>query len=346
MLHPMKRIHLTEEEKTTLELRHTKCNDRKEGDRIKAVLLRSEGWSVPMISQALRLHESTIVRHLNDYREGKLKIECGGSNSQLSESQTQALIVHLEANLYHYVYEIIKYVKEQFSISYSIPGMNKWLHRNGFSYKKPKGYPHKLNREQQAEFIDSYHLLKRALKPEDNIYFADSVHPSMATKLEFGWIRKGKNKTIGTTASRTRLNIIGALKLDDIGNTIIDKYDTINADSIIKHLHLLREKNGPKGIIHLIVDQAPYHRADIVAKAAEELNIKLAFLPPYSPNLNPIERLWKVMNEKVRNNRFFKSAKDFKEAIDKFFKTTLPEIGASLRCRINDNFQCVMTNSH
>jgi len=44
----------------------------------------------------------------------------------------------------------------------------------------------------------------------------------------------------------------------------------------------------------------------LVAEIATELNIKLHFLPPYSPNLNPIERLWKVMNEKVRNNRFFK----------------------------------------
>ena len=48
------------------------CSARKEGDRIKAVLFRSEGWTLPMISQALRLHESTIIRHLNDYREGKV----------------------------------------------------------------------------------------------------------------------------------------------------------------------------------------------------------------------------------------------------------------------------------
>lgn len=54
------------------------------------------------------------------------------------------------------------------------------------------------------------------------------------------------------------------------------------------------------------------------------------FLPPYSPNLNPIQRLWKVMNEKVRNNRFFKSAKDFKEAINQFFDDILPNIGHEL----------------
>ena len=68
----MKRIRLSHQEKHDLELCHTQCSDRKEGVRIKAVLLRSEGWTVPMISQALRLNKGTIIRHLNDYREGKL----------------------------------------------------------------------------------------------------------------------------------------------------------------------------------------------------------------------------------------------------------------------------------
>ncbi len=56
MLRGMKRIRLSQEEKVDLELRHTQCTARKEGDRIKAVLLRSERWTVPMISQALHLH--------------------------------------------------------------------------------------------------------------------------------------------------------------------------------------------------------------------------------------------------------------------------------------------------
>lgn len=48
----MKKLYLTPEEKTELEMRHHACTNRKEGDRIKAVLLRSEGWTVPQISQA------------------------------------------------------------------------------------------------------------------------------------------------------------------------------------------------------------------------------------------------------------------------------------------------------
>jgi len=91
----------------------------------------------------------------------------------------------------------------------------------------------------------------------------------------------------------------------------------------------------------LILDQAPYHRAEAFITKAKQLNMVIKYLPPYSPNLNPIERLWKVMNEYVRNNRFFKSAKDFKDRIDGFFKKTLPKIGSTLSQRINDTFQRV-----
>ncbi|OOF30326.1 transposase, partial [Salinivibrio costicola] len=82
-----------------------------------------------------------------------------------------------------------------------------------------------------------------------------------------------------------------------------------------------------------------YHRTDLVKDAAYVLNIELHYLPPYSPNLNPIERLWKVMNEHARNNLYFKTKRDFAQAIDRFFTVTLPEIAGSLTSRINDNFQ-------
>ncbi|MDR3187097.1 MAG: transposase, partial [Holosporaceae bacterium] len=73
--------------------------------------------------------------------------------------------------------------------------------------------------------------------------------------------------------------------------------------------------------------------------------IKLHFLPPYSPNLNPIERLWKVMNEHARNNRFFGSAKDFRESIFGFFAETWPLIRPYMSTRINDSFHIVKKSS-
>jgi transposase len=62
-------------------------------------------------------------------------------------------------------------------------------------------------------------------------------------------------------------------------------------------------------------------------------------LPPYSPNLNPIERVWKIVNERVRNNTVFKNCAEFKTKIHDFFKLTWGTISSELRYRINDNFQ-------
>ena len=342
MLCAMKRLFLTKEEKESLELRHLHCLDRKEGDRIKAILLRSEGWTVPKISQALRIHQSTIIRHIHDYQAGKLKNESGGSSGQLTESQTEELLVHLEEHTYHHNHEIVMYIKERYGVSYTVSGMHKWLHRNGFSYKKPKGRPHKADAELQKQFIAEYEVLKETVGDDEPILFMDAVHPTQATKLSYGWIRTGKTKHVDTTASRTRLNIVGAIQLGHIADTITSQYETINAESIVDFMGKIRAQHGSK-TVHIILDRSGYHRASLIAEKAEKLNIKLHFLPPYSPNLNPIERLWKVMNEKVRNNRFFKSAKDFKEAISGFFENTLPSIGNEINDRINDNFQTLET---
>lgn len=67
--------------------------------------------------------------------------------------------------------------------------------------------------------------------------------------------------------------------------------------------------------------------------------IVMHILPPYSPNLNPIERLWKVMNEQVRNNVVFKTFNEFKQKIHSFFDEKWDLICDEFRTRINDNFQ-------
>ncbi len=61
-------IKLTSELRIALELRHCKVRDGYERDRIKAILLHAEGWTITMIAQALLVHESTISRHIKDFK--------------------------------------------------------------------------------------------------------------------------------------------------------------------------------------------------------------------------------------------------------------------------------------
>ena len=98
-----------------------------------------------MIFQAFRIHESTVARHLSDYAlSEKLKPENGWSQSLLSDTRTMQLIEHLTEKTYFHTCQIITYVEAEFGVSYTVSGINKWLHHHGFAYKKPKGVPHKL----------------------------------------------------------------------------------------------------------------------------------------------------------------------------------------------------------
>ncbi|GEM76731.1 hypothetical protein VSA01S_28430 [Vibrio sagamiensis NBRC 104589] len=78
--------------------------------------------------------------------------------------------------------------------------------------------------------------------------------------------------------------------------------------------------------MHIVLDGAAYHRSEVVINAAKVLNIEFHYLPQYSPNLNPIERLLKVMNKHVVNNVYFSSKAALISAIKKFFDVRLPVV--------------------
>jgi transposase len=335
------KIEITIEEKRSLENRHNRERDRRIADRIKAVLLHSEGWSQIEISQALRIRPETVHDHLEDYKQSqKLKPENGGSVSHLSCEQTKELLEHLESVTYLKAEDICTYVKQTYSVEFTVSGLTKWLHRQKFSYKKPKGTPAKADPEKQAAFIKYYENLLNSSNEDEPVEFGDGVHPTMATKVTYGWIRKGRDheKAISTTASRTRLNLMGSINLETMQVTI-GSYETIDSCAMEQHFQKLRQKYPKASKIHLILDQGPYNTSGATKEAAKKYGIILHYLPPYSPNLNPIERLWKIMNESVRNNRFFKSATEFKEEIMDFFHIRWPKIAHNMVDRINDNFQ-------
>jgi transposase len=334
-------IKLNAETKESLEHQHKTERDGRVRDRIKAVLLHVENWTQLQIAQALRIRPETVHDHLHDYLESqKLKPENGGSHSHLDNKQSQELIQRLEGHTYVKVSDICAYVEKKYEIKLSVPGMTKWLKRNDFSYKKPKATPAKANVSLQAKFIEEYNKLLKETPLSEPIEFADGVHPTMATKVVCGWIRKGKahDKVIATIASRTRMNLMGSINLETMDVTI-GTYHTIDSNALGSHFKKLRQKypNAPK--IHQILDQGSYNTSAQTKEAAAKYGVVLHFLPPYSPNLNPIERLWKVMNEYARNNKVFKSAREFRESIMHFFNVTWAQIAESMTDRINDNFQ-------
>jgi len=317
---------------------HRKERDGRVRDRIKAVLAYDDGYNYSEIARILLLDDETVRRHIDDYhREQKLSTANGGSDGKLSDKENYELVTHLRNTTYIYVKDICQYVWQAHNVKYSVSGMTKWLHANSFCYKKPHPVPAKASKSQQEIFIKKYNRLKKKSGEIEPIYFTDSVHPQHQTQLAYGWILKGERKEVCTTAYQKRLNFIGGICLKGHRFTY-QQVDRVNASTICDFLWKLRQANPGRFKVHVIWDNARYHRNAEIAEFAKELGIKLHYLPPYSRNLNPVERIWKLMHESIRYNQYYEKFTDFAEATLRFFNS----IGRKkkiLRQRITDNFQ-------
>lgn len=337
---------LSDAQKTQLKIQHKKEQDGRVRDRIKAVLLHDEGWSSKQIAKVLLISDEAVRNHIQDYRKSqKLSPESGGSKEKLSKEQSEKLEAHLQLHTYLYVKDILSYVKVTFGVSYTVRGMNNWLERHGFSYKKPAIVPGKANKLEQQKWLDAYKQLKNSLPANETICFIDGVHPTHNVQPAFGWIKRGIRKEIPANTGRSRINLSGCI--DMLSHQILVKEDkTLNAESIIAFLRKIENAYPGKRKVHVFCDNASYYRNKAVQEYLKSSKIRLHFLPPYSPNLNPIERLWKWMKERVIYNTYYKTFKEFKDAVFGFFeelsKATPDSIfGQELRRKVKDKFRTI-----
>ena len=101
------------------------------------------------------------------------------------------------------------------------------------------------------------------------------------------------------------------------GNNIIEFKDSSKAESVCEFLDKIVEKNKGK-IIVLVLDNSKTHHASKTVTKAKELKMKLVFLPPYSPDLNPIEFMWKTIKREV-SVRFIQSKEQLRNIIKNEF---------------------------
>lgn len=339
-------IFLTDAERVQLRKQHKKERDGRVRDRIKAVLLYDKGWSVAAIAEALLLSEDAIRDHIAEYKElKKLKPESGGSSEKLSAEQSQQFEEHLRQHTYLYVKDIAAYIQSTWGVSYTVPGLRNWLKRHDFSYKKPAVVPGKADKQQQEMWLAEYEKLKQNLPENETICFMDGVHPTHNVQPAYGWIKTGVRKEIPGNSGRSRLNLSGVV--DIISHKVfIQEDEMLNADATMSFLRKLEAGYPTKTKIHLFCDNARYYRNKAVTHYLRTSKIQLHFLPPYSPNLNPIERLWKWMKERVIYNTYYREFEDFKSAVFGFFEvlSTLDSesaLGQCFRCRVRDKFRPV-----
>jgi len=281
---------------------HKSERDKRVCDRIKAVIMYDNGYSLEEIAEVLLLSDEAIRKHIRDYQKyNKLHTENGGGEPKLDKTGQQELSIHLEENNYVSVKDICVYVEDKYGIKYTISGMTRLLYRLGFVYKKPKLVPGKFDAAKQEEFKQQYKELKENLQPNEAIYFMDSAHPQYQARARYGWIKKGTDKTLPANSGWKRMNIIGAINVAGL-ELVQDDKPRINGRHVVEFLQKLDKETEGKDKIYLICDNAGYHKSKEVKEYLSTSKIELIFLPPYSPNMNPIERLWKFMYTKTANN--------------------------------------------
>lgn len=331
---------LSQFEREVILSQHAVEKNKVVADRLKVVLLRDDGWTMEKIAEVLFIGKDTASIHLQQYAEGKLSKESGGSSCKLNLKQTEELTELIKHNLYSEVGQIINLCFEKFGIKYSRTGMTDLLHRLNFKYVKPTQILPKVDIEKQIEYIKIYDKIKEIAELNKEILLhLDSIHSTMNNKFTHAWIHKDNPIFVNTNNSYTRVNTTGAVNLKTM-KLIAHSFDKINQDSFVDYLKIVKS-NYPNKVINIVLDNGRYHKTQKVSEYCKNNNIKLHFLPPYSPNLNPIERLWKVMNKHVRNNIFYTKPDDFRKAIEDFFKLTWPTIKNKSRSIINDNFHII-----
>ena len=341
----MESFNLTPAELRALRQEHKQMAYRTDAYRINAIILLGTGWTQVQVSEALLLDERTIRRYVKAYREGGieglLEVRFQGSQCHLTLKQIRQLDDHLQDNLYTHVRDIRQYIKNTFAVDYSISGVTQLLKRMDFVYKKPKHVPGKADRQAQEAFIDQYEDIKEHKDPDDPVYFVDAVHPQHNSVPAYGWIKKGHETELRANCGRQRLNINGAIDVANL-KMVFRFDDTINADSTVGLFKQIERKHRKAKIIYVIADNARYYRSKIVKEYLEGSRIKLIFLPPYSPNLNLIERLWKYFRKVVMYNRHYENLRDFANATELFF-SNIKEHRNALRSLLTENFHLFTT---
>ena len=183
-------------------------------------------------------------------------------------------------------------------------------------------------------------LYNCAINDEEQVLlFLDPMHQIHNNENDYAWQLKGIKGTRQVLANtgRKRLNIIGAINPVTLEPTIILTEENCSAEVIEAFLEEVKKQYNKAKTICIILDNARYQRSNLVQTTAKFFNIDLLYLPPYSPNLNLIERLWRFFKKEIIKNKYYADYATFEKAVETFF-TQFGNRKEDLRTLLNFKF--------
>lgn len=312
--------------------------------RIRAVKRIEAGESPEVIAKALGYHRSCIYEWIAKYREGGVEAlktrPIPGAKPKLSGKDLQWLYstivdknpLQLKFPFALWTRAMVRdLVAREFQIKMSEVTVGRLLKKLGFTVQKPLHRAYQQNPQLvlswQAEDLPRIRAMAKAEKA--TVYYADESSIRSDYHCGTTWAPKGKTPVVRSTGSRFKVNMLSAIS--PLGGLRFMLFDgMMNADVFCDFLkRLIHNAEKP---VYLIVDNHPVHRSSRVREFVKgtEGRLKLFFLPPYSPELNPDEQVWAHLKREV-SRQTPASLGDLKKRVVSFFRSLnmLPDKVAS-----------------
>jgi transposase len=297
--------------------------------RIRAVQQVEAGESPETVIKALGFHRSCIYNWIARYREGGIDSlrtkQITGRPSKLKGHQIKKIYdivtsknpLQLRFEFALWTREMIRdLIRERFNVKLSLVSVGRLLKKMGLSPQKPLRRAYQQDKERIERWLkEEYpHIRQMALEEAATIYFGDEAAVRSDYHSGTTWAPRGKTPVVESTGARFSVNMISAITAKGFMRFMAIE-GRLNADKFIEFLERLiysAEKS-----IYLIVDGHPTHKASKVKKFVDSTNgrLKLFYLPPYSPELNPDELVWNHVKNHRIGRKQIKGPDDLKRKV-------------------------------
>lgn len=217
---------------------------------------------------------------------------------------------------------VAQFVRERFAIHLSRTSCLRYLHRLGFTRKRPKKQLIKADPAQRASFVDTYAtLVAEAARSGATILFVDEAHFRADAEVAWLWTPKGEPALVPSTSPRRseKAAYYSAVCLETGAVAVMPLEGTSSAATSVAFLQQVRAAYAEPSII--IWDNGPAHRGEALRTylATPDLGLRLVALPAYSPDYNADEAIWKWARAEVTANTCWGTAERLRAELTRFF---------------------------
>ena len=294
------------------------------------------GLSCERIALLCGCHRNSVRNWITQYnREGLAGVLSTRLRPRRGELEAHApsILSSLDLSPVRSVKEACARIKEVCGVERKPTRVRYFLKSHGYRFRKMGQVPGKANPSLQEQWLDDLKpYIAGAQSGKCRLLYSDAVHFTLSSFACHAWSKE--RIYLRTAAGRNRLNVLGAVDAITKEVFAVDNTTYITAETIKGFLQGLRDRT-PDIPIAVVMDNARYQHCKAVTDKAEGLGIKLLFLPPYSPNLNIIERLWKFIKKSVLYGRYYDKPAKFHQAIKNFLK--------EINCKHQDELDSLLT---